>query len=102
MGAKGKLRIVNQGHAAYCSGCEEYHIIYNSWQFNGDYDRPTFSPSLLVNGYSEKHQQDYTCHSFITDGNWQYLSDCSHDLKGQVAPLRIEDDTVEEIAPKGD
>lgn len=91
MGAKGKLRIVSNGHAAYCPGCEEYHIIFDSWQFNGDYEEPTFTPSLLVTGYSENLGQDYLCHSFITDGMWRFLSDCSHRLKNTTAPLRREE-----------
>jgi Family of unknown function (DUF6527) len=91
MSAKGKLRIVPKGHAAYCHGCEEYHVVYDSWQFNGDYDSPTFSPSLLVRGYSEKSQQDYVCHSFVRDGQWEFLGDCSHGKAGQTIPLRDEE-----------
>lgn len=91
MGARGKLRIVPNGHAAYCPGCEEYHVIYNSWRFNGDYDFPTFTPSLLVRGYSEKFQKDYVCHSFIRVGTWEFLPDCTHDQKNQIIPLRDEE-----------
>lgn len=91
MGAKGKLRIVANGHAAYCPGCKEYHVIYDSWQFDGNYQSPTFSPSLRVQGYSEKFNCDYVCHSFIRDGLWQFLSDCTHALKGQTVPLRNEE-----------
>lgn len=91
MSAKGKLRTVHSGHAAYCLGCEEYHVIYDSWQFNGDFDHPTFSPSLFVTGYSEKFQREFVCHSFITNGEWQFLSDCTHELKSQTVPLRNEE-----------
>ena len=91
MGAKGRLRNVPRGHAAYCPGCEEYHVVYDTWQFNGDYDLPTFSPSLLVRGYSEKFQRDYTCHSFIRNGQWEFLGDCTHDKAGQTIPLRNEE-----------
>ncbi len=91
MGAKGKLRIVPNGHAVYCPGCEEYHVVYNTWEFNGNYDFPTFSPSLLVRGYSERFRQDFVCHSFIRDGVWQFLSDCSHQMKSQNVPLREEE-----------
>lgn len=27
------------------------------------------------------------CHSFITDGKWQFLSDCAHPLAGQTVPM---------------
>ena len=46
-------------------------------------DRPTFSPSLLVN----KDNPEQRCHSFVTDGNIQYLDDCWHDLKGKQVEL---------------
>lgn len=89
MGVKGKLRVIPNGHAVYCPGCEEYHVIYDSWQFNGDYDRPTFSPSLLV--HAAKRPNKRRCHSFIKNGSWQFLSDCSHALKDQIVPLRDEE-----------
>lgn len=91
MGAKGKLRIVNGGHAAYCPGCEEYHIVYSGWQFDGNYNAPTFTPSLRVTGYSENFERDFVCHSFITNGEWHFLGDCTHDLKNTKAPLRDEE-----------
>lgn len=27
------------------------------------------------------------CHSFIRDGQWQFLSDCAHSLAGQTVPM---------------
>ena len=30
---------------------------------------------------------DRVCHSFIINGNWQFLGDCWHDLKGQIVPM---------------
>jgi hypothetical protein len=77
------------------------------WAFNGDGDRPTFSPSVLVrNGhylpghtgscwckYNAEHPEDANtfkcaaCHSFVTDGQIQFLSDCTHELAGQTVPL---------------
>ena len=29
----------------------------------------------------------YICHSFVKDGQIQFLSDCSHELAGQTVPL---------------
>lgn len=51
------------------------------WTFNGDLDKPTISPSLLVQG-------QYRCHSFIKDGQIQFLTDCDHQLAGQTVPLQ--------------
>jgi hypothetical protein len=61
---KGKLRITEDGMLVfYCPGCKQMHRIYvnkpNSprWDFNGNYDKPTFSPSILVT--SGHYMSDY-------------------------------------------
>lgn len=56
------------------------------WSFNGDYDRPTFQPSILVEG--SMRDGPNRCHSFVTDGQIQFLGDCTHALAGQTVPLR--------------
>lgn len=33
-------------------------------------------------------QPNSICHSFVTDGNIQFLSDCTHSLAGQTVPLK--------------
>ena len=79
-----------------------------SWQFNGDYDRPTFAPSVLVTSghytpshpgpecwctYNERHPETPSsfrcerCHSFVRDGQIEFLSDCTHALAGRTVPL---------------
>lgn len=53
------------------------------WDWNGSMDKPTFSPSLLVNrDYSEA-----CCHSFVRDGRIEFLMDCFHALKGQTVEI---------------
>lgn len=77
------------GYFAYCPGCKMSHPIrVPQWTFNGDLERPTFSPSLLC------HRQQWAdgtkfpqCHSFIQDGRWQFLSDCEHELAGQTVEI---------------
>ena len=27
------------------------------------------------------------CHSFVSDGQWQFLGDCTHALAGQTVPV---------------
>ena len=73
-----------------CPGCGYGHPVYtktnetgNLWEFNGDLDNPTVSPSLLVN----KDYPDKRCHSFIKGGKIQFLNDCFHHLKGQTVEL---------------
>ncbi|CAW27289.1 hypothetical protein PLES_25631 [Pseudomonas aeruginosa LESB58] len=61
------------------------------WSWNGSVDKPTFHPSilcrypwrLLENGEREQ----VVCHSFVTDGRIQFLSDCTHHLAGQTVDL---------------
>lgn len=82
------------------------------WDWNGDLERPTLTPSILrrAGHYSQYHQADrgcwcthnaekiargeepsgfscVICHSFVTDGRIQYLSDCTHALAGQTIDL---------------
>jgi hypothetical protein len=59
-----------------------------AWQLDGDLERPTLSPSLLVSyDYGEDHQR-YVCHSFVSNGRIQYLADCTHPLAGQTVDLQ--------------
>lgn len=107
-----KLRKVQGGWAFWCPGCKSSHIVYEGrWQWNGNPEKPTFKPSVLVT--SGHHVQGYDgggcwcdfnaeliakgeepcefscgiCHTFITDGQIQYLSDCTHEYAGKTIPL---------------
>jgi len=93
----------------WCPGCGEAHGVWtrkkNSvdavWSFNGDMEKPTFEPSLLIRGTrkitDEEHAKimagvkvtiaDYVCHSFVRNGRIQYLSDCTHSFAGQTIPM---------------
>ncbi len=71
------------GYIIYCQGCKNHHAFDDRWTFNGDFDKPTFSPSMLVN----KDRPESRCHSFVTDGKIQFLSDCFHKLAGQTLEL---------------
>ncbi|UFT98087.1 hypothetical protein KO561_12830 [Radiobacillus kanasensis] len=88
----------------YCEGCENTHGVNNAWNFNGNFENPTFSPSILVKGTrpitDDEHEgimsgekiepEKFVCHSFVRDGNVQYLNDCTHELAGQTVELRDE------------
>lgn len=88
MNAKGKLRIIESGYNAYCPGCKYYHPFDSRWTFNGDFDKPTFTPSMLVNAQFPESR----CHSFIANGEWQFLNDCYHKPKGQVVVMQEEEE----------
>lgn len=68
------------------------------WSWNGLLDKPTLSPSILVAGFAPSDEpgefddatkdKPFTCHSFVTNGEIQYLSDCTHQLAGKTVRLR--------------
>lgn len=102
-----KLRLIEGGRVAFfCPGCRRRHVIVvegpHAWGFNGNGDRPTFTPSVLWQGAEELTDEQVAayyrgeglpekvpvrCHSFVTDGQIQFLSDCSHALAGQTVSL---------------
>lgn len=53
------------------------------WTFNGDLDKPTFSPSMLAYA-NNTHGRD---HFFVRDGKIEYLSDCDHELAGKTIDM---------------
>lgn len=80
-----------------CPGCKMMHHIHTArfasprWEFNGNVESPTFTPSILVRWDEGTPPVYHVCHSFITDGKWQFLTDCTHELAGQtVAMIDVE------------
>lgn len=54
-----------------------------SWDFDGNLDAPTLSPSILTHG----SETIPTCHSFLVAGVFQFLTDSTHSLAGQHIPI---------------
>jgi len=115
----------------WCPGCRQVHPFRvdntgcperPTWTWNGDLERPTFSPSLLCHSSFHRCGDEHLvpcsgvdcghvghrvlddgslatagphtveppygdCHSFLTEGRWQYLGDCAHELAGQTVEL---------------
>lgn len=89
----------------WCPGCNTPHgprvAGPSAWDWNGDRDRPTLSPSVLVRGTRPLTDDEYqrvirgntltpeplVCHSFVRDGQIQFLGDCTHALAGQTVPI---------------
>ena len=88
-----------------CPGCDSVHGVTvdtpEGWGWN-DLERPTFTPSILVHPHRTLIDEDLDwdaliapenvtmtplCHSFVTDGQIQFLCDCSHALAGQTVDL---------------
>lgn len=100
-----KLRSVDltgaDGIAFWCPGCDHAHVVAitgpKAWGYNGDPDRPTFTPSILIRvewskqplepGDDPKDWQDEVCHSFVRGGQIQFLGDSTHPLTGQTVPI---------------
>ena len=94
-------------YAFYCPACETVHRVTDGWQFNGDFDKPTFSPSILVRSghylpehsgscwctFNEAHPDNPVafkcgvCHSFVRDGQIEFLSDCTHHLAEKTVEI---------------
>jgi hypothetical protein len=53
----------------------------NGWAWNGNTEKPTLTPSILTNDGST------VCHSYITDGIVEFLTDCTHDSAGKILDL---------------
>ena len=75
------------GYTFFCPGCNEIHTINTRWHFDGDYDKPTISPSILVQWDEGPMLRKMRCHSFIKNGEIQFLTDCTHALAGKTVPL---------------
>jgi hypothetical protein len=109
----------------HCPGCNCEHGIWTEkwvkdkddngnpiygpvWNFNGDMDKPTFSPSILIRWVDipgdhlpvgedgkfilqederVKGAKDMVCHSFVRDGKIEFLGDCTHKLAGQTIEM---------------
>lgn len=116
-----RLRSVEGGRLMFrCPGCNEPHAVTVGegqgprWSWNGDVNRPTFTPSVLVRGVhspsgevmTDEEEVEYdaifaaggreaafasrfgtVCHSVVVDGWIQFLRDCTHPLAGQTVEL---------------
>lgn len=95
MSASGILRRAAGGRVLFwCPGCDGAHAVNvgpGGWGFNGNDERPTFTPSVLVRYDGADAGKDgappAVCHSFVTNGQIQFLGDCTHALAGQTVPL---------------
>jgi hypothetical protein len=71
-------------------GCCHYFAVRNDdtgWEFNGNFESPTVSPSIRVNGGSDEYSKAHRCHLFLKEGKILYLDDCHHELRGKTVPM---------------
>lgn len=65
------------------------------WKFDGNLQAPTLEPSILT----RMGPDGFVCHSFLRNGVFEFLGDCTHPLKGQRVPMEpLPDWFVEERA----
>jgi Family of unknown function (DUF6527) len=56
-----------------------------TWTWNGNLEAVTLSPSILCQ--MKLPELNFVCHSYLTDGIWNFLNDCTHDLAGKQVPM---------------
>jgi hypothetical protein len=102
-----KVLVHNGVPTIQCPGCRGWHgfnRVFNPlpngarWTWNGDVDSPSFTPSMLEKcgpwpeefmvGRRKAGLSEFDiCHSYVTDGKIQFLSDCTHALRGQTVDI---------------
>jgi hypothetical protein len=80
------------------------HKLPDTWQFNGNVDCPTYTPSFKHSGVQtvKDAQGKWTgewvydaagkplqecCHYILTNGVLNFCGDCTHSMAGQSVPL---------------
>ena len=112
-----KLHRMDDDHLVFfCPGCECGHMVkvtgdHPVWAWNGSEESPTLSPSILLRSghfapghtgrcwcdYNKDNPDNkgfecYVCHSFVTNGRIQFLSDSTHKLSSQTVEIPDWDD----------
>lgn len=77
----------------YCVGCKHQHTIMvddnnTGWSFNGNFEKPTFTPSLLNTVPELEGNPKKVCHLFVTDGKLIYQSDCTHEFANRTVDMK--------------
>lgn len=77
-----------------CPGCNRAHSVktgVGGWGWNGDAEKPTFTPSVLVRydgaDADETDAPPAICHSFVENGRMRFLDDCTHALRGKTVAI---------------
>ena len=90
-----------RGYEHWCPACKTTHEFAvqepfrngAKWTFDGNVDAPTLTPSMniRIGPYPDDNEHGpgwiEVCHYFLRGGVIQYLTDCTHEMKGQNVPL---------------
>jgi len=100
-------------HAAHrgfwCPACRTLHVMDERWTFDGNYESPTFTPSLssktghyvggaqlqsdgkcgICESAKERGVRSIccVCHLNLTAGQIIFHADCTHELAGRTVPM---------------
>lgn len=78
----------DEGSLAYhhwCPGCGREHPLPDSWEFDGNLEKPTFNPSFKQTWVWMGVER--TCHYHLHAGVLKFYDDCDHELRNQHVPL---------------
>jgi hypothetical protein len=85
-------KATHRGWMVRCPACGIPHVFGSDHIFNGDHERPTFAPSLMIrHGVLNARTMDFErtgaplCHATLEDGVWKYHADSAHALAGKTA-----------------
>lgn len=107
------MRMPDENNVSWwCPGCQRRHGVPLKlagdvyWEWNGSLEAPTLAPSVLVYGHQELIDSDLPwgeeegqllhpsnkrmtprCHTFIRNGQIEFLGDCTHELAGQTVQM---------------
>lgn len=104
---KAQIRHMIEGDMEYdalafvCPGCEAMkdggsglHLLpvndsekTPAWSWDGNLERPTVSPSILTRYSRDEGKSHDICHSFLRDGVFEFLNDCTHPLAGKKVEM---------------
>jgi hypothetical protein len=75
----------------WCPGCKCGHCIpvsgKNRWEFDGNFESPTITPSLLISTTDEKRNLHTLCHVVVTAGVLNFCADSAHELSGKSVSM---------------
>lgn len=95
-GEGGRLVFVTAGEESlcyfFCPACQQAHVVRvpphpHAWAYDGNEVSPTFHPSIKVSGQHPETGEPTVCHSYLRQGQFEYLADCTHAMAGRSMPL---------------
>lgn len=90
-GISKKLATSNGNIFFMCPGCDAPHGINCGeghgpvWGWDRELEKPTFTPSVHVS--YNRGDTEYVCHSFIRNGQFVFLNDCTHEYAGMTVDI---------------